>query len=74
MFVKFRFEAGMSVMDVSRFVGCAPCSILAVNKCSESELYGREIWVPVSTPHMIRSLSYIYQTTSEGKIQKMLLT
>ena len=58
----------MSVVSLAKFCGVAPCSILAVNACDESQLYGREILVPVATPHMIRQLYYIYKVTDDGRI------
>ena len=73
MFAKIKFESEMSVVETARFFGCSPCAILAVNKCNEVELYGREILVPIATPHMVRSLPYIFRKSPDGRIQKMLL-
>ena len=73
MFVKIKFTPGMSVVSLARFVGVAPCSILAANACDESQLYGREILLPVATPSMVRALSHIYEADEAGRIKRVLL-
>lgn len=57
MFVSIKRPDNMKVVDIAKFVGCAPCQLLSVNRCNETEFYAKsEIILPVSTPTMIYSI------------------
>lgn len=72
MFVKIFFDGGMSIVKLAKFCGVAPCQILAANICAESELIGREIHLPVSTPALIRELEWVYKVGEDGYLVKVL--
>ena len=72
MFVKVRFTGEMSIIDLAKFCGVAPCQILAANKCGERDLVGRFIDLPVSTPARLRPLPWIYKVGEDGKLTKVL--
>jgi len=66
MFIKYEYTGSISIIDLAKFCGVAPCQILAANRCKESELIGRTIDLPVSTPAMIRELKCIYKVGEDG--------
>jgi len=66
MFVKVFFDGSISVVELAKFCGIAPCQILAANACMETELVGRVIHLPVSTPVMIRQLDLVYTVGKDG--------
>jgi len=68
MFVKFEYTANTSIVDLAKFCGAAPCQILAANRCTEKELVGRVIDLPVSTPAMIRPIPWIYAVGEDGRL------
>lgn len=78
MFVKIVFDGSLSIVELAKFCGVAPCQILAANMskvqsggthgCTEQELVGRAIDLPVSTPAMIRVLPWIYTVGEDGKL------
>ena len=68
MFVKVEYTGTMSVIDLAKLCGVAPCQILSVNKCTEQELVGRVINLPVSTPAMVRKLPWFYKVGEEGRL------
>jgi len=72
MFVKVEYTATLAITDLAKLCGVAPCQILAANKCKESELAGRIIDLPVSTPAMIRGISWIYAVQEDGRLTKVL--
>jgi len=74
MFVKMEYTGTMSIIDLAKFCGVAPCQILAANKCLESELPGRMIDLPVSTPALIRSIPWYYGVGEDGCLVKVLHT
>lgn len=72
MFVKIFFDGSMSIIELAKFCGVAPCQILAANLCTEAELIGREIHLPVSTPVMVRELAWVYKVGEDGHLVKVL--
>jgi hypothetical protein len=70
MFAKTLFDGSMSVVELAKFCGVAPCMILAVNKCREHELVGRTIDLPISTPVMIREINWLYKVGEDGRLVK----
>jgi hypothetical protein len=72
MFVKIEYTATLPIIDLAGFCGVAPCQILAANKCGESELAGRVIDLPISTPAFIRPISWFYGAGDDGCLKKLL--
>ena len=70
MFVKVLFDGSKSIIDLAKFCGVAPCQILAANRCTESELVGQIINLPVSTPVMVRQLGMVYKVGQDGCLVK----
>jgi len=70
MFVKVEYTGTLSFIEVAKLCGVAPCQILSSNKCTEQELVGRVIDLPVSTPAMIRPLPWIYKVGEDGRLEK----
>jgi hypothetical protein len=70
MFVKVEYTGTMSLIELAKFCGVAPCQILAANRCGEGELVGRVIDLPVSTPAMIRELPWKYIVGEDGRLKK----
>ena len=74
MFVKVQFDGTMSIVELAKFCGVAPCQILSANKCREDELAGRMIHLPVSTPVMVRAIPWTYSVGADGRLTKVLHT
>jgi len=72
MFVKVEYTGTMSILELAKLVGAAPCQILAANRCTEDELAGRTIDLPVSTPAMVRALPWVYKVGEDGRLQKVI--
>jgi len=68
MFVKVEYTGTMSVVDLALLCGVAPCQILSANRCTEAELVGRVIDLPVSTPAMVRKLPWFYKVGEDGRL------
>jgi spore germination protein YaaH len=61
MQVKLKFTPEMTLLELARFCGTAPCTILSANNCRrESDLAGREINVPINTAYMVRPITSLF--------------
>ena len=68
MFIKIKFTSDITILELARLCGVAPCSILAANGCGEDDLVGRIITVPVSTPHMARQAGRLFYKTDGSEL------